>query len=297
MQQTFRKSESDEFISFQVAATGETSSGLGQLLNHLMVNPVSAVNFICTPEWQVETRTVTDSYWSFIVAGRGKVTLEGDAFTVEPGQLILFPAGVEHAFHPLAGESMEMTNVHFYARVYDVIDLPGLLGMRGAFVDRNGSFALISAAAARSFALRPAGWKLYLEQLIRCLLFELIYDFADNIKMLTPDLKKLTRLYPVISLIERKLADPALNPAALAAEVNISPVYLRMMFCELFGQSPIKFIHRRRIEKACEMLKQTGLTVKEIAPASGFNDIQFFYRIFSRLTGTTPAKYRNQSEF
>jgi AraC-like DNA-binding protein len=69
------------------------------------------------------------------------------------------------------------------------------------------------------------------------------------------------------------------------------------LFNSLFGESPVKFINHRRIELACKLLRESDLPVKGVAEKSGFRNLQFFYRVFTRITGMTPALYRNTSDF
>jgi AraC-like DNA-binding protein/mannose-6-phosphate isomerase-like protein (cupin superfamily) len=267
------------------------------LLEHLAITPISAYHYNCSSDWQLHKRTLSNSYWSLITAGEGELMLKSRKIKIGAGQFIMFPAGMEHALTPVAGSCMSMINVHFQARVYNLIDICGLLELSGCFDDTVGGFTRSSKEAVRVYALKPPGWRSYLESLIRVQLFEFILNSAKEINSLTGELKKLSRIYPALELIENKFREPEFSAKDLADKLNISQVYTRKLFNELFGIAPTRFIHSRRIEYACILLRETELPIKNIAAQSGFNDLAFFYRIFARSMNLTPAQYRQTPQF
>jgi AraC-like DNA-binding protein len=267
------------------------------LLEHLAITPISAFHYHCSAEWKLVKRTLPNSYWSLIIAGEGELMLKSRKLQVKTGQLLLFPARMEHALTPLAGSCMSMINIHFQARIYNLIDICSLLGLSGIFADETGSFTELSRKCAKLYALKPPGWKSYFEALIRVQLFDLILNSVKKLDSVTPELKKLSRIYPALELVENRFTDYELAAKDLAEKLNISQVYSRKLFNDLFGISPIRFIHNRRIEYACTLLRETELPIKTIAAQSGFNDLAFFYRIFARSMNLTPAKYRQTPQF
>lgn len=68
-------------------------------------------------------------------------------------------------------------------------------------------------------------------------------------------------------------------------------------FCRWFkaatGNSFITFLNTARVEKAGQLLMQTDGTIAEIAYASGFESISHFNRVFKRVKGTTPTRFRS----
>ncbi len=269
------------------------------LLPHLSVNTESAILYECTEFWTLEPRTLPTSYWSWIKSGKGTVKIRNipGVIKAEPGSFILFPAEWEHSFFPETGEEMKMVNVHFHAKFYDILDAPRLFRLAGKFPDTENNIGKRSLELCRIFQHKPPGWKQYMNNLVSIQLFELIYNFPAKINFTSGQARKLSRLQPALTHIERRLGEPDLNTGDIAASIHVSQVYLRKLFKDAFGQSPIQFVHGRRIQRACSLLRGSELRIKEIAAESGFNDIQFFYRIFRRLLGTTPAAYREAPDF
>ena len=102
--------------------------------------------------------------------------------------------------------------------------------------------------------------------------------------------RKMRRL---LDLIEEHL-DGDLSLERLAAEVEISPLYLPRAFKAAFGQPPHQYILSRRIERAKELLRDTSTPIADVALAVGFSSQSHLSNWFLRTVGVSPASYRRQ---
>ena len=66
------------------------------------------------------------------------------------------------------------------------------------------------------------------------------------------------------------------------------------LFGEYAGQTPGAYLTRYRINKSCEMLKETNMPVIEVSMACGFQSPSYFTHIFQKENGITPREYRNR---
>ena len=77
--------------------------------------------------------------------------------------------------------------------------------------------------------------------------------------------------------------------------------YSRYHFSRLFksseGISPGEYLNHLRIKKAAELLQTTSLSVKEIANACGFHDLNYFCRTFRKALGVTPGSFRRSGMY
>lgn len=78
----------------------------------------------------------------------------------------------------------------------------------------------------------------------------------------------------------------------VSREVNISPYYFSKVFKEESGENFIEYLTRIRIDKAKEMLRHPGTSVKEISVQCGYADPNYFSRIFKKQTDMTPREYK-----
>lgn len=78
----------------------------------------------------------------------------------------------------------------------------------------------------------------------------------------------------------------------LAEVARTDSKYLCRFFKEYTGNSPIDYINRLRVERACLSMAEGQRNITEAALDNGFNDISYFCKIFKRYKGVTPREYR-----
>ena len=83
--------------------------------------------------------------------------------------------------------------------------------------------------------------------------------------------------------------------AELASEAGYSREHFIRAFRAAFGETPGRYRTRRRVERACELLRSVNLTVTEICHLVGFTSVGTFSTRFSELTGTSPTGYRAEA--
>ena len=95
----------------------------------------------------------------------------------------------------------------------------------------------------------------------------------------------------VCSYVDENLSnDISLETAA--EFVGVSSFYLSKLFKEEKGETFINFISDKRLEKSRLLLEQTELSIKEITAEVGYNDQNYFSRIFKSKYGLSPKEYR-----
>ena len=97
-----------------------------------------------------------------------------------------------------------------------------------------------------------------------------------------------------MSYIEKNYMNPELNLNQIAEHVQITPTYLSSLFKKYKEQNISSVITTLRINKACQLLKTTSLSLKEISNAIGYSNQFYFSSCFKKITGITPSIYREQ---
>lgn len=75
-------------------------------------------------------------------------------------------------------------------------------------------------------------------------------------------------------------------------EFHYSYAHLCRLFRIEYGIAPLKYIHALRVSRAKLLMRDTSLTISEIAFKVGFNDLAYFSELFRKMTGSTPKVYR-----
>jgi AraC family transcriptional regulator len=101
------------------------------------------------------------------------------------------------------------------------------------------------------------------------------------------------RMQRLFEFIEENLGCD-LSLIRMAAEVGVSPLHLPRTFKTATGQSPHRYVLRRRIERAKDLLIKTDTPILEVALSVGFSSQSHLSSWFSRVVGISPADYRRQ---
>jgi AraC-like DNA-binding protein len=82
------------------------------------------------------------------------------------------------------------------------------------------------------------------------------------------------------------------NVSDLAAEIQVSREHLCRVFRKETGHTPLFHLTMEKMRRACDLLRDTTMTGKEIAARLGYENPSHFTRTFRRVVGTTPRRYR-----
>ncbi|WP_084146586.1 helix-turn-helix domain-containing protein [Paenibacillus wynnii] len=72
----------------------------------------------------------------------------------------------------------------------------------------------------------------------------------------------------------------------------MNPSYLSFLFKEKTGENLTDYINKERIEQAKLLLKNSNDKVYKVAKALGYDNPKYFFKLFKKVTGFTPEKYR-----
>lgn len=108
---------------------------------------------------------------------------------------------------------------------------------------------------------------------------------------LSPGEEQNRRLLRARDAMDRDFAEP-LDVPALARIALMSPTHFTRSFRAAFGETPHRYLQRRRIERAMALLRSSRCTVTEIAERVGFESLGTFSRTFRAIVGRSPSEYR-----
>ena len=95
--------------------------------------------------------------------------------------------------------------------------------------------------------------------------------------------------------MDRTYAQP-LSVPALARIAHVSEAHFIRTFRDTFGETPHRYLQRRRVERAMFLLTHTDSSVTEICLDVGFASLGTFSRTFREIVGESPSEYRARSE-
>ena len=93
--------------------------------------------------------------------------------------------------------------------------------------------------------------------------------------------------------MDRAYAQP-LDLPTLAQIANVSQAHFIRTFRATFGETPHRYLQRRRVERAIFLLRATDRSVTDICLDVGFNSLGTFSRTFQEIVGQAPSAYRQR---
>jgi len=95
--------------------------------------------------------------------------------------------------------------------------------------------------------------------------------------------------------MDREYAQP-LNVASLAQMTHTSEAHFIRTFKTAFGETPHRYLQRRRVERAMFLLRQTDRSVTEISLDVGFYSLGTFSRTFREIVDESPNEFRTNDK-
>jgi AraC-like DNA-binding protein len=96
--------------------------------------------------------------------------------------------------------------------------------------------------------------------------------------------------WEVLHYINEHLYDPSLYITKIADHFNISAPTLQKQIKQSTGQTFLGYVEKRRLDRACDLLRNSRKSVTEIARACGFSQVSTFSRAFKHFYGFSPSK-------
>jgi transcriptional regulator GlxA family with amidase domain len=102
------------------------------------------------------------------------------------------------------------------------------------------------------------------------------------------------RLLRARDAMDARYAEP-LDIPSLARIALTSPAHFSRTFRDTFGETPHRYLQRRRVERAAFLLRETTRSVTDVCLDVGFGSLGTFSRTFSDIVGVSPSAYRLRS--
>ena len=226
----------------------------------------------------------------WLVSGEVSYRIEKKHYLVRPGLPLFIPPGCEYYF-----ETTEQCGYQKFVAFFQGVNLPSILETLKLNQPIQLSLPQTDLLTRKLRLLRilirrrPSGHILQNAGLT----LELLMTLSEAIPR--PQEKSL-----FLRLACEKLSGNFEHPesiASIAWTLGMNERTFSRLFRAQMNQSPHRYRMQRRMEAACELLTQTGFSVKEIAFQLGFCNSFYFCNQFRRIHGVTPTQFRRRKRF
>ena len=232
-----------------------------------------------------------------VLHGEGIVCFGNETVPFKAGDLIVHNAGVVHTKKLLS----HTESVHIFYAVLSRVSIRGLpenelvpQGMSPVLPTHDSyiSFKNIFEMIYKECQNQDIGYERIVQGLAQALLTLATRLANDQYQLMlngsAHSLEKQIREY-----IETNCTSD-LSLKDIASHFFISHYYLEHLFKQTNGISPISYLIRYRMNKACSLLESTNISIKTIASTIGYNNPAYFSLAFKKINGVSPAEYRKQ---
>jgi len=126
---------------------------------------------------------------------------------------------------------------------------------------------------------------------VRLLAGDILYTFANKVKQIKEERYSKTIINCKDFIYEHIYEE--ISHDDIARKVNLSPKYLSVLFKKEVGITVSDYIQQSKIEEAKKLLAYSKTSISEICVLLNFNDQSYFTKVFKKVVGVTPKKYRD----
>jgi AraC-like DNA-binding protein len=239
----------------------------------------------CEPGWSWHPAPLPDYDFWFVLEGHGEMQWQwqGQSFTLQSGVCFIFPPGAQPRATHDPRRRLLVFAVHFsFVQGNDI----SKHFRQGEIVRDRAVLENLAARCERNFRQHQgrASSELTLRQMIQILHEEAMQPERSSVDSAIEQIITAIRAEPGASWRIEELAQQA----------HLSTSQFTRRFRQITHMSPAHFVIHTRLQRACELLQETEMSLSQIAHALGYIDPAFFARQFKSRIGCTPGAMRRR---
>jgi len=253
------------------------------VLSQMIIKRVFAAATIIYTEKNTRARRIKRTNWALIIKLEGETvyTSNGKRFITNKDNAILLPKGCSYEWQCVEAAHCAIIEFESDLTCEELILLPVKDGEKILNAFREVEY--------KQLMKKP----MYNIESIRDCYSIILKLVASAEKKYTTN-EKQKKIAPAVEHIAKNY-NMRITNEELANACELSTVYFRKLFTDIFGVSPMTYIRDLRIKKAKEMLRSDFGSISDVAQSLGYASIYDFSRTFKKITGMSPLQYASVS--
>lgn len=233
----------------------------------------------------------------YCTRGSGEYTVEGETYRVKENQFFILPAGVPHSYCSDSLEPWTIYWIHFKGKLsieylpqsHAPLTINPETGSR--INDRIVLFEEMFNTLKNGYNLDNLRYS-----------SSLLHHFLGTLKFLNQyreaNINKINESNVVDAAIHlmQENVEKQMTLSMLTEYTGYSSSHFSFLFKHKTGHAPLAYFNLLKIQQACFMLDDTDMKINQISSKLGINDPYYFSRLFTKIMGISPVKYRQRKK-
>lgn len=226
--------------------------------------------------------------------GRCKFICNGKTFEVGAGDLIVVNSTEIHSY--VASEKVDLLCILIYPEFFSDINYPAV--QLKNYIRDDEYIKNCFTQMNEEYREHKEGADMMLKSHAYRLMAYLLRNYTESRlsqKELAMHNVKLARLNSVLEYISSRYQEK-ISTKQLADMTFLNENHFCRFFKKAVGKTVTEYLSEYRVEKASVLLSATDKSISDIANAVGFDDINYFSRMFKKIKGISPSEYRKNNK-
>lgn len=263
---------------------------VGNVRNSLKLLNVGSAKY--DGDWHSVPHTHSYAELFYVVGGMGQIQIDQELYPISARQLVIISPNVMHTEVSLNASPLE----------YVVLGIEGL--DLSASASEESRFAILKSHESENIApclhniLRETYSNLPGNEVICQAYMEILITYLMRSTELSVNEPPVTAANNQCVTVRRYIDahfKESLTLDQLAEIAHVNKYHLAHSFKEAFGISPISYQLNRRVEESCLLLRQTDMSLSQIARVLGFSSSSYFSQAFRKAKAMSPSEFRKLS--
>lgn len=232
----------------------------------------------------------------YIISGEREYFIEDEFFKMKAGDLVIVPA---NALHRTDGKGALRFLINFsqaYLEKFLTTDMISALPIFKPAVfrtseEQRGRLHAKFNSLFTEYSSRAETGYIESDSAIAARFLEILLTVLNSENFYVRELSSDSRTEKIVKYINENYASIS-NIEEIASHFYISKYHLCRIFSQSLGTGLIAYLNTIKIRSASKMLKETDLSITEIALKCGFNSPSYFCKIFKSEKGVSPKDFR-----